>query len=189
MIDPDELRQRLMSMVATTRERQMPEGPQQVDDFSAPVPQQRPNYTGVTLSPNQVHYVGDGHNHGTGDAQTENYKLLMQIAKASGIPHTNMGTVVHRNIAGTNTLSQHAHGNAFDIGGNRANLIKMVNFLKQYAPHLKELIYTPTNTFLGTGGRRFNPRETTRKSHMGHIHVSSQNTAALQAILRALARR
>jgi len=127
----------------------------------------------------QGHSLGDGHQHSSG----QNYKLLMQLAKKSGISHTNMGTVVHRNIAGTNKLSQHALGNAFDIGGSQANLTKMVAYLKRYAPALKELIYTPTGTFLGKGGRRFTPRAITRSSHRGHIHVSSDNAKALQALM------
>lgn len=193
MLAPDELRQRLMAMVAATKERNMSgEAPQEpivpgaVDvnytGFNAPldiqplVPQ---GAVGNFTTP-------DAHDsHGSG----QNYKLLMALAKASGIAHTNMGTIAHRNIAGTNTPSQHSLGNAFDIGGKRSDLIKMVAFLKRYSPYLRELIYSPTGTYLGRGGRTFNPRQRTVQDHYNHIHVSALNAAALRAILAKLGRR
>lgn len=118
--------------------------------------------------------------------------LLGDLLQGLDLPFGNAahGIGTHsKNVAGTNRVSQHTLGNALDISGTPAQLERLVKELtriKTANPEaIREIIYSPTETFLGSKGR-FDPSSTTRANHQRHIHVSSTNAGALQGALQDL---
>lgn len=123
---------------------------------------------------------------GGGGATTGNSGALLNLLRSSGLSYRSAdGSTVNRNVAGTTTTSQHAFGNAVDIFGTPQELAAITDHLKRYAGGLKELIYSGTNTFLGTGGRAFTPRAQTVRDHRDHIHVSANDSNALRNAVAA----
>lgn len=86
---------------------------------------------------------------------------------------TNMGTHVVRNIAGTNTLSQHSFGDAIDIGGSPGQLEDEANWLRRKADELglTELIY---QTSIWTPSEGWHPYSGI--PHTNHIHITGPQT-------------
>lgn len=81
--------------------------------------------------------------------------------------------VVDRNVAGTNTKSQHAYGNAVDIWGSQSNLERAFDIiLGSWSPY--ELLYHYKGFY--SNGRPYTPAPTSSAAlhHYDHIHWSQQ---------------
>jgi hypothetical protein len=86
---------------------------------------------------------------------------------------TNMGTHVVRNIAGTDTLSEHSFGDAIDIGGPDEQLTEQASWLASHAAPLgitqvifKDRIWTDTEGW----------HPYTAGGHDTHVHVTGPQT-------------
>lgn len=117
---------------------------------------------------------------------TNQSAAILGVLGASGLRYSRAdGSTVVRNVHGTDKPSQHSYGNAVDIFGSKSELTAIVNYFMKFKTGLKELIYTPTGTFLGAGGKPFNPSDITRADHVGHVHVSVNDPAAFDRALKA----
>ena len=82
---------------------------------------------------------------------------------------TNMGSHVVRNIAGTNTPSQHSYGNAIDIGGSQQELDQIATWAARHAQQLgiSQVIY---QTSIWTPGEGWHPYSGV--PHTNHVHLT-----------------
>lgn len=86
---------------------------------------------------------------------------------------TNMGSYVVRNIAGTDTLSQHSFGDALDIGGDDQQLTEQASWLANHAGELgiTEVIFKDA---IWTTSEGWHPY--TRGGHETHVHITGPQT-------------
>jgi hypothetical protein len=86
---------------------------------------------------------------------------------------TNMGTHNVRNVAGTNTPSEHSYGNAIDIGGTGRTLAEVASWAVAHAAKLgiSQVIY---QTSIWTTGQGWHPY--TGVPHTTHVHLSGPLT-------------
>lgn len=86
---------------------------------------------------------------------------------------TNMGTHVVRNIAGTNTLSQHSFGDAADIGGPAGQLEDQASWLARKADELglTEIIFRNS---IWTDDEGWHPYGGI--PHVSHVHITGPQT-------------